>query len=59
MILPRIVQEMKVIQKEQSDEMQELMDTEGQDSTLKLFLGETFNSSTKAGSEEMIQLLNQ
>ena len=34
-------------------------DTEEQDRTLNLFSGETYNSLTKAGSEEMIQQLNQ
>ena len=38
--------------------MQQIMDTEEQDSTLRLFTGETCINLFKSGSEEMIQKLN-
>ena len=50
---------MKVAEKDQAFHMWQLMDTEEQDSTLKLFAGETTNSITEASPEEMIQQLNQ
>ena len=49
---------MKVAEKEQSDQMQQLIKKEEQDSTLRMFTGEIYNSLTKADAEEMIQQLN-
>ena len=58
-MLPRTFQTWKVANKDERDKMQQLMDTEEQDRTLKLFTGETCNGLVKADSEEMIQQLNQ
>ena len=46
---------MKVAETEQSEQMQILINTEEQDITLKVFVGETYNSITKAGYVAMIQ----
>ena len=40
-----------VAEKVSSDQMQQLMDAKKQESALKLFAGQTYNSLTKAGSE--------
>ena len=39
--------------------MQQLMDTEEQDNVLKVFMEETYNSLTIAGSKDIIQQLAQ
>ena len=41
---------MVITEKDQSDQMQQLMDMAKQDSTLKMFAEEPYNSLTKAGS---------
>ena len=53
-ILPRTAQ-IWSSKKDQLDQIQQWMDTEEQDSILKLFAVETYKISTKAGCGEMIQ----
>ena len=50
---------MKVVEKDQSYQMQQLINLEEQDSTLKLLIGETYKSLANASSEEMMTQLKQ
>ena len=50
---------MKTTDSGPSGKMQQLLSTEEEDRSLQLFTREMYNSLTKAGSEEMIQQLNQ
>ena len=49
---------MAASEKDQSEQMQQAMGTEDQNIAVKLFTEETFNSLTKADSDEMIHQLN-
>ena len=50
---------MKVAESNQTDQMQQMINTNVQDTSLKLFTEETYNSLTMAGAEEMTHQFNQ
>ena len=50
---------MEVAEKDQSYQMPQVMDMEYNNTALKVFTKETYDSLTKAGSEEMTDQLNQ
>ena len=49
---------MLVIEKDHTEQMQEMFDSEEQETPLKVLTGETYHSLTKENLEEMINNLN-
>ena len=47
-----------VTEEDQTEQMQQMLDSKEQESTLKVLMGETYDSLTRANSEEIIDHLN-